>query len=521
MVVSWWNCEVRIWRVKKHQDPTEKPTMILRLALRGDENISSATISENGELLAASTASGVKVFQIVNPNESAASGLRVRKLEVPHLPSAKLVKFSADGKWLAAITQDDQALLARTTLSSANSERPRIVPRVFRLTRLQRSSGPHDALNTSRGSYDRSITHVEFSPDGAAFAVADLRGYIDTWVLDGDEDPTSDVDEIQSQKSDDDDSDDEADEALGHAIKIMGQRWIRNPSGHLLPRVDSTPLLISFEPLPRDERLLFDKEPVTRATKNTSQSQSSEPATAIEQRLLVVTAQHSIYEFEVLGGRLSEWTRRNPPSSYPPQFRGLDPVKGCIWDVENHSKRVWLYGDKWLFMFDLAQDLPLTEPTKANTPSSKKRKREVLKETPGKTSSGAGGAVPQKEQHITKMRRITGGEDDDASERKWIDLAAPAGPKMDDSSSDNHALTMLRRTKDNKGPLVNGHTVPEQLENGPNGSGSRDSSWHSYKYRPILGIVPIGKRTEPLEVVLVERPPWDLELPSKFVSNFE
>ena len=55
------------------------------------------------------------------------------------------------------------------------------------------------------------------------------------------------------------------------------------------------------------------------------------------------------------------------------------------------------------------------------------------------------------------------------------------------------------------------------------GSSSRRRRWWcTYKYRPILGMVPIGVREgedgeggeddgNPLEVVLVERPVWDLE----------
>ena len=64
--------------------------------------------------------------------------------------------------------------------------------------------------------------------------------------------------------------------------------------------------------------------------------------------------------------------------------------------------------------------------------------------------------------------------------------------------------------------------------------GSRPSKWWStYKYRPILGLVPIssqaqiskgkskGGGVEALEVVLVERPTWDMDLPPRFVGSHE
>jgi U3 small nucleolar RNA-associated protein 4 len=43
--------------------------------------------------------------------------------------------------------------------------------------------------------------------------------------------------------------------------------------------------------------------------------------------------------------------------------------------------------------------------------------------------------------------------------------------------------------------------------------------WHTYKYRPIMGIVPIGSERAELEVVLVERPTWDMDLPPRYYGD--
>jgi U3 small nucleolar RNA-associated protein 4 len=49
-----------------------------------------------------------------------------------------------------------------------------------------------------------------------------------------------------------------------------------------------------------------------------------------------------------------------------------------------------------------------------------------------------------------------------------------------------------------------------------------DPWWHTFKYRPILGMLPIGPSAgQALEVVLVERPSWDLDLPARFVGQHE
>ena len=52
--------------------------------------------------------------------------------------------------------------------------------------------------------------------------------------------------------------------------------------------------------------------------------------------------------------------------------------------------------------------------------------------------------------------------------------------------------------------------------------------WHTFKYRPILGIVPLGTAAEGgeggtgrVEVALVERPLWEMELPARYQGDQE
>ncbi|KAF2205954.1 WD40 repeat-like protein [Delitschia confertaspora ATCC 74209] len=537
LMVSWWNCELRIWRVKKHQDVNEKPKMVARLALRGDENITSATISKDGTMLATSTASGVKFFQLSTSKSDSGTGLRIKKLESPDIPGAKLVTFSADRKWLAIVTHDGHVLLARVVYPTEELERPRIVTQVVRLPRFSRPSERSDCLNGSWGLYNRSITHAEFSADSTSLAVADIAGYIDSWVIQGYEDftaPEVDIDETTSISPEDDDESDNGDAGQKQPTTIMGQRWILNPSGHLLPRVDSTPLLLSFEPTFEDSRPQPNGNPAVHPTRNNPHPHSQEVLSS-EQRLLVVTAQHSIYEFELLVGRLSEWSRRNPRSSYPQQFRILDNLaKGCVWDVTEDYRRIWLYGERWLFMFDLSQDLPLPGGLRGesvmangdsdNSPAGKKRKRDLLIDTPRKGKSGAGDAVPDKEAPVTKIRKLISGEAGKSSGPNWVDLDTPKKLKGEDDDS-QHALTNLRRAA-SKGDEV---SLPNRDNHSPEKASSdnalkvttREPWWHTFKYRPILGIVPISEDSQRPEVVLVERPSWDLDLPPRFVGRHE
>ncbi|KAH7402678.1 quinon protein alcohol dehydrogenase-like superfamily [Pyrenochaeta sp. MPI-SDFR-AT-0127] len=531
LLVSWWNTEVRVWRVKAQVDGTEKPKVVARLALQGEENITSVSISQDGGLLAVATVSMVKLFQLIRSPPGAVAGLRIRKLEMPSVAGARIVKLAANGKWLAAVTATNNVQLARIVSTEDPTDAPRVLDKLQYLQRLHRDSIPQNSLNGPSGPYERSITHADFSTDGNLFAVTDLAGYIDTWVIEGHEDTTApevDIDDSAPAMDEDDDSDDEEDETK-EQIAFLGQRWIRNPSGHLLPRLDSTPVLLSFQPsLDESNRTQPNGNPAVHPTRHNPHPRSHElPST--EYRMLLVSAEHQVYLFDVMAGRLSDWSRRNPLSSYPREYQQLDhAAKGCIWDISSTEQRVWLYGEKWLFMFDFTKDFPISEQDVANL---KKRKREAAK-----NHSGAGAAVPQKEVPVTKMRKFQGDHNDQSGKAKWVDINATSGSATVDDDDDvedhNAPLASLRRSTTQDGEQANGSGPNGVFEDlAPGGEVGEvvdqrkrtESWWHTFKYRPILGIVPISGNDShhAPEVVLVERPSWDLDLPPRFVGTHE
>jgi U3 small nucleolar RNA-associated protein 4 len=172
--------------------------------------------------------------------------------------------------------------------------------------------------------------------------VVDLAGYIDTWVVEGHEDtaaPEIDIDDATPAANDDDGSDDD-EEQTSEQITYLGQHWIRNPSGHLLPQLDSTPVLLSFQPsLDASNQPEPNGNPAVHPTRNNPHPHSHELPTT-DYRLLLVSAEHQLYLFDVMSSRLSEWSRRNPTSSYPHEYKQLDlPAKGCIWDVTESQQR--------------------------------------------------------------------------------------------------------------------------------------------------------------------------------------
>ncbi|KAF2007225.1 WD40 repeat-like protein [Amniculicola lignicola CBS 123094] len=524
LMVSWWNCELRIWRVKSQIEGSEKPKVVARMALQGDENITSVSVTDDGELLAVATASEVRLFQLSRPKPGSGSGLRIRKLEMPSKIGAQLVRFSKDGKWLALVTASNDVHLVRIVRSD-DGGRPRILPQLLSLDRLQRPKIPQDPLNGPWGSYNRSIMHADFSTDNSIFAVADVAGCIDTWVVEGHEDSTApdiDVDESSSAPSAEDDEDDE-DEVRQERITVFGQRWVRNPSGHLLPRLDSMPLLLSFQPGLDSTHPEPNGNPAVHPTRQNPHPHSRDLPTT-DHCLFVVSAGHQMYQFEVLAGRLSDWSRRNPPSIYPAQFRMLqDPAKGCVWDVTEARQRVWLYGERWLYMFDLAKDLPPPGSTthqlinggeERGPTNSKKRARDSVRDAAKKINSGAGDAVPESETPVTKMRKFNSGKSDDAAKSVWIDANQSRHAALnEEDGEDKDELWIGLRTSGKEADASENEGQQEQKK--------QESCWHTLKYRPILGMVSVGGVEQPLEVVLVERPSWDLELPPRFVGSHE
>ncbi|KAH7079118.1 small nucleolar ribonucleoprotein-like protein complex subunit [Paraphoma chrysanthemicola] len=521
LLVSWWNTELRIWCIKARDDGAERPKVVARLALQGDENIASASITSDGTLLAVSTVTEVKLFQLIQPHVGNRTGLRIRKLDLPAMSGASHVRLSANGKWLSAIDSANSIQLVRIIRSEDDVELPRALDKLQGLRRLPRERSQYTPLDGFSGEYGRTIVHSEFSSDGNVFAAVDLAGYVDSWVIEGHQDSTApeiDIDEIAPAEDENGDSDDE-DMPTHERITFLGQHWIPNPSGHLIPRLDSTPVLLTFRPDSEDgSRPQPNGNPAVHPTRHNPHPRAHDlPGNGYQ--LLLVSADHQLYLFDVMAGRLSDWSRRNPVSSYPPEYLQLDlPAKGCIWDVTQSQQRLWLYGEKWLFMFDLTKDFSM--PKSNGAALSRKRKWNGHKD-----NSGAGDAMSHKERVVTKLRKFDGKQNDDGGHAKWTDIDAADEPQESDEGDfedDTQPIANMRRSN-METAMVNGAAAKEDNADGTIEKRERSQPWwHTFKYRPILGILPVGgNENQAPEVVLVERPSWDLDLPPRFVGAHE
>jgi U3 small nucleolar RNA-associated protein 4 len=523
-MMTWWDREVHIWRLNRMMDVANNDEeispasrkLVAKILIKGEANITAATLSTAGNLLAVATAVDIKMFRLKARKAEEGEGLKVSTIAIPEVLSsgARLIQFSPDGNWLSVIREDSQVVVARIVPDKSSPSTIRILPQLSKLTRIDRKISKNKLLG-GLGAYERTITQATFSSDSRILVVSDLAAYVDTWVLEGLEDLTQDPEEVEvddesSEHSDDEDSDDEEEKK---PKLIYGQHWTRNSSASRIPQLPATPVVLSFRPATRPAQT---NGIVPRPTRNNPHPVSHELPVG-EDRLIIVTSTNDVYEFEVLAGSLTPWSRRNPTSVFPEKFRKLREVAhGCIWDTSNGRERMWLYGVSWLFMFDLAQDLHGEEEADATEDleapeAGPGHKRKRIAYYQGK--SGAGGLVNPHHNETGMSRKIrkTLQEDDEGT---IIDLRETNDDEMEvdspseaenDDEDDGAPLQLRQRTQDDA-------------------VGKRPAYYKTFKYRPILGVVVIGEDGDGEagpEVAVVERPIWDADLPARYEGEQE
>ncbi|KAF2229569.1 WD40 repeat-like protein, partial [Viridothelium virens] len=352
LLATWWNRDVLIWRVgsgQSHERPTKNWKLISRLVMKSEENISSASLSSDGRILAVSTVAEVKLFHLY-PAAGGSRFLRVRKIRVPERlqKGARLVQFSPNGNWVAVVSNASDVTVARIILEGSGSDEVvTILSEIVPLRRTLKSLQTQDGLNGTWGSYNRTLNRLAFSSDSSVLVVNDLGGSFDSWILEGHEDLTAaSIDKVTSNGAShstspsDSGSDNESDgDEDPHPIVIYGQHWTRNPNNRLLPALDSVPLVLSFRPSTQPIRVLTNGNPAVHPTRHNPHAHSNQKP----------SGEH-LFEFDVLKGQLTDWSRRNPTASFPVRWRSvMDRTIGCVWDIssEPRRERLWMYGNNF------------------------------------------------------------------------------------------------------------------------------------------------------------------------------
>ena len=477
-MVGWWDRTVHIWVFRKSaanlfgnegedEDSVDQNRKLLKtMVLKGDSNITWASINPEGTLLFVSTATDVKAFRLQHQDPEKPADVEITSIELPsklsHLGASR-IQLSPNGQWLCVVQDGARVQMASIQHESEGS----VSVRLQRLSRLRRHT-PRYILNGGLGSYDRSITQVTFSADSKMLATADLAGYIDTWLLHdlagNQQNGNAEADDDASDASSDSDSSEGEDEDAD-----ANGRWERNPNAKLLPKLPTAPVVLSFsDHIPDDS--------------------------ADDYVLAAITSSWNVLAFHPQQGSLTPWSRRHPRKALPPPVQDLlDLPKGVVWQ----GSRAWIYGVSFLLMLDMGQDLPKSDGDATNGEvalQGMKRKRT------GRTT-GAGGKMERESLAPHQVRRH--GANDE-----WEDIDVADAPADQDSDSDE-AMTdgELSRLRANGTSEV---AVAEE----------RKKWWITYKYRPILGMMPLESDSA-FEVALVERPTWDVEMPETYFGGEE
>ncbi|WYZ44018.1 hypothetical protein EsH8_VII_000454 [Colletotrichum jinshuiense] len=508
LLVSWWDREIHIWKLQNSFDglyngsgaegdaDLEKNRKLLKTILvKGESNITSAAITQDGSLLVVATSTDVKAFNLQHQNPTKPSDVKLAQVPVPKAFSngASKVILSPSGSWLAAVQEGSKVLVAKISRDddTVTIQKPRVV------NRLRRNIPKHQTLG-GLGNYERSVTHLSFSPDSRMLASTDLAGYIDTWVLQSQQDGTpEDKADDASASSDSDDSSNEEEDS---AATAADERWIRNPRAALLPKLPAPPVVLSFS------------------------DETTSDGTATDYTLVAVTTSWHILAFHPVAGSLTSWSRRNPISRLPATIRDTrDLAKGLLWQ----GPRVWIYGVSFLFMLDLSQDLaaptgsidPETALVHHQSQAGIKRKRKGAESGAG-ARMAIGSIVPQ------QVDRFVGSK----ARKEWQDdiekNAAKDEDAMDVDDSDDDDETS--ESEGGELAALRNRNQETQTEEGAEG---KTRWWYTYKYRPILGIAPLSSPgpnsaaadggNPSLEAVLVERPIWEVDLPERYFGSNE
>ena len=480
-----------------------------------------------------------------------------------------MLQFSPNCKHLLVIHEDNSLYLYSIQADESVKSGLKVHGLPQRLDRKGVRLAENRPQHGGHGDYERTIARAAWSSDSKIVAVGDLAGHLDVWHLGEPSSSSAAVNRDNGDASSSSDvSSDESSSSDRQERSVAGPRWIRTKAQ--LPKLQSAPLILSFRPLASG---LSSVDTSTQAHQNaeyrlvngnTANSHKETKAETSTDRLLIVTATHQVLEFHALAGRRTDWSRRNPPARLPAEFRAVrDRAMGCLWDVTTPGhERAWLHGVSWVWMFDVSRDLPdppAEPPTKEaaddtalataereGADGSRKRKRgdaEERRRVLMDGTSGAGSRMPAHEALSGIVATVRQAGDDEAQEQgSSADVtvrtaAAPNGGDSDeemlDAAEDASTLADFRRAE----------TRAQSDREAEPAQQSKAHFWRTYKYRPILGIVPLGRAPDRgvddvedrrllrhqsggvpgagLEVALVERPLWDADLPPRWEGDQE
>lgn len=459
---------------------------------QNEEYITSAALAvlpnNAGYLLAVSTIGEVKLF-CLRPKRQGPETLRVQRIAIPatipikNLESesdsgddsddedevelaeegARHLQFTPDGKRLLIITPDSKILIAdlEITISEDRKEKPTIAisTPVFQLDREFAPS--HQLVRSTPAHKKKSRQRQDEGTHGAYLNTIVKAAFSSTSRLLAVGDLAGNITTF---------------------VRANGA-WSRITTS--IPRLPASPVVLTFRPAPSTPQL-------------SAEDDDSEEAADAE--ILVLPADtHIIHLFSATSGRLTKWAQRNPmPDCLPVEFAAVgDRGVGAFWE---DSDRAWCFGASWVWMFDFSRNWPnhkLSFDTVGHGEGSK-RKRNAPVGVGSISGAGSRMAMPM---GLSKIQNEGADSEDDEEDDEF-----PISEDEDDDDDD-----VEKHMGKHKG---------------------QKPYWGSYRYRSLLGLLPVGKHEVvemfgegwegglgAVEMVVVERPVWDVGLPPRFYDG--
>lgn len=502
ILMSFWEREVKIWRIEELQevmpadlnldDETQGRKLLSRMIVSHEEHITSAAITplplNAGFLLAVATSGGVKLFYLRNSKRPGSHVLRPQRIAIPNgIPlkssvqdnssgedsdeeedidlaeeGARHLQFTPDGKRLLVITPDSRVLVATLdiTIPADRKEKP-----TFGI------ASPIDELDRELPPIT-APTLKAFTPSKKKSRQRQDEGTHGTYLRTITKAAFSSTSRLLA-----------VGDLLGNitTFVLSDGTWSRITTS--IPRLPAAPAILSFRPAPTSPQI----------------SSGDDDGEAPDAELLILPADtHVILLFSATSGRLTPWSQENPmPGCVPVDFASvLDRAVGAFWEDSNPN-RAWVYGASWVWMFDFSRQWP-NHGTKFDVVQSDGKRKRGAPVGIG-SISGAGAMMPTpmgpKTEHATTTEDDTDFEDE---------ILSDSDEQMEEGKK------VLRKQRGQK-PF-----------------------WGSFRYRSLLGFLPVGKREvlemagegweeerglEAVEMVVVERPVWDVGLPPRFYDG--
>jgi len=464
---------------------------------QNEEYITSAAVSplphDAGYVLAVATIGEVKLFCLRTPKRTGSDVLRVQKIILPEsfplkkseykdssdseaedygdeeIPlsevGARQVRFSPDGRWLLIITPSSEILIADLSITASINHKEKSAIAITSVHSLPRSSS-----SATKGT--RSTPSKKKQDEGT------LSAYVHTITKTS----FSTTSRLLS-----------VGELSGKITTYSLSRstsWEQNPTS--IPVLTAAPTVLSYRPhTPRD---------------------NDDDDNDDDELVLLPADTQTIHLFSTTTGLLTPWSRANPmPSHLPIEFAAAaDRAVDAFWEHGDRD-RLWCWSANWVWMFDFSRDWPALGVSFNVSAEARGKKRKKTMGTAVGSVSGARGKM------AFPMGLVEQSEAEEAIE-EGEGRGEVAAVWSDDGD-------------------IDGDTGGEGRKGSTRKRKGQKPYWGSWRYRSLLGLLPVGRKEvvemfgtgwgkggreeglKAVEMVVVERPVWDVGLPPRFYDG--